>query len=72
MSNWSPEDVAARIESARKDSGQTKLALAESSGIAYSSLNRKLAERPDTFTLQDTARVAAALGVSIESLLVSA
>lgn len=72
MSNWSPEDVAARIESARDDSGKSKAELARVAGVAYSSLNRKVGERPDLFTLQDLARLSAALGVTIESLLVAA
>lgn len=72
MSNWSPADVAHRIESARALSGKTKIELSEESGVAYSSLNRKLAQRPDSLTLQDTAKIAAALGVTIESLLVAA
>lgn len=71
MSNWNPADVAARIESALLAADQTKVALSESSGVAYSTLNRKLGPRADTLTLQDTAKIAAALGVTVESLLVA-
>jgi hypothetical protein len=72
MSNWTPSQFASRIEAARKDAALTKLQLSDSSGIAYSTLNRKLVYSPESFTLQDTAKIAAALGVTVESLLVAA
>lgn len=61
-------ELANRIEAARKDAGKTYTWLAETTGIPYSSLRRKLIVNPDTIAAVDISRIARALDVSFTSL----
>ncbi|MDR2257026.1 MAG: helix-turn-helix domain-containing protein [Arthrobacter sp.] len=58
VTEWSAQAVQQAIE----DSGMTKLAVSEASGIPYATLNRKLAAKAD-FGFRDLMTLAETLGV---------
>lgn len=59
-----PTDWTARaVRDAISESGRTKLALSDDTGIPYATLNRKLAGKSD-FTFRELLTLADALGVS--------
>lgn len=58
--NAEAEELTNRIKAACKTAGITLQALAESSGIAYSTLRRKL-NKPDLFNVRELSAIAAAL-----------
>jgi len=60
--------VTRNIKLGLVDSGISKNALATKSGISSTTLDRKLTARPETFTVQEMGRIAAALGVRLEDL----
>lgn len=63
--------LADRVAAAKERAGITRTALAESTGIPYSTLGRKLDGFSD-FTMPDIYRIAKALGVAPASLLPAA
>ncbi|MFF3065946.1 helix-turn-helix domain-containing protein [Oerskovia sp. NPDC057915] len=67
-SNHYASAVAANIETARRQSGLTKLSLAASSGIPRTSLDRKLNGRGD-FTVREITALATALGTTPHALV---
>lgn len=62
--------LAKRIESARAEAGVTLRDLSETSGIAYSTLRRKIQVSPDALTVKDTAALALALGAEFDTFFV--
>lgn len=70
MSNRKAADLATRIEAARVTAGRTKRWLSETTGIPYPTLNRKLTVSPEAFTVQDVSRIADALAVDFDALMV--
>jgi len=68
MSNRKAAELANRIEIARTNAGQTKERVSETTGIPYSTLNRKLTVSPEKFTVQEVAAIAVALNVEFSDL----
>lgn len=69
MSNRKAAELVTRITKAREVTGRTNRWLSETTGIPYSTLNRKLNVTPEFFTVQDLSRIAVALDVSLSSLV---
>lgn len=63
------EDVAQRVENARKVEGRSVTWLSESTGIADKTLRRRLYGAPDKFTLAELSAIATALNCSLEYLV---
>lgn len=57
------------IERERKRAGVSVQWLAEASGFAYSTFRRRVAVAPENFTVRDIHRLADALEVPVEALL---
>jgi lambda repressor-like predicted transcriptional regulator len=69
MSNRKAAELATRIKAATKSAGLTTKALSDTTGIPYSTLNRKLDIKPETFTVQEITKISVALGVGFDTLL---
>lgn len=62
--------LAERIEEARIEAGLSHRDLSDRSGIAYSTLRRKLQVTPDLLTVKDTAAIAFVLEADFDALFV--
>lgn len=71
MSNsGAAQQLATRIEAARTQAGMDYRQLSHESGIAYSTLRRKIQVNPDSLTVKETASLALALGAHFETFFV--
>ncbi|HEY9353775.1 MAG TPA: helix-turn-helix transcriptional regulator [Nocardioides sp.] len=71
MDNTFSERVARRVRSVMDAAGMSQNELADRSGIARVTLRRRL-DGHSAFTLNESERIAAALGTSLDELLLGA
>ena len=64
------QQLAQRIETARTNAGYSILQLAAESGIANSTLHRKLTHTPEAFTIRDVTAIAFVLGTTLDTFFV--
>lgn len=61
---------ADRVHEARREAGLTTLQLSERTGIAYTTLRRRLLSTPEQFTLDEIDRIAEATGAPFEWIVI--
>lgn len=62
-------ELTEQIERVRKREGRSVAWLAERAGFSYSTFRRRLEVAPDNFSIRELHRIADALGVAIEALI---
>jgi len=60
-----------RVQELRKQAGRSTQWLADRTGIPYSTLRRRLEVAPENFTLKELHRIADALDVPVEAILIA-